>query len=195
MRRCFRPTCTSKFTFRMCWFCCCQCHCLWHCQWHFFCQCFMPMSMTLYKMSKSPIMSVMDWCILNSLFIFLSEILIRWLWCQFHWWYQYHWWCLCHYYIVCQCHTSSQCCCMIKLQCYDMSLWLDFKFVSDDVADQFWGVTINCGFQIKKIKNRKWDSSEICNLLVWNYAYMYLKMLNCYYLMTTDFSDFHNAHV
>lgn len=129
----------------------------------------------IYKMSKSPNMSVMDWCILNSLFIFLSEILIRWLWCQFHWWYQYHWWCLCHYYIVCQCHTSSQGCCMIKLQCYDMSLWLDFKFVSDDVADQFWGVTINCGFQIKKIKNRKWDSSEICNLLVWNYAYMYLK--------------------
>lgn len=149
----------------------------------------------IYKMSKSPIMSVMDWCILNSWFIFLSEILIRWLWCQFHWWYQYHCWCLCHYYIVCQCHTSSQGCCMIKLQCYDMSLWLDFKFVSDDVADQFWGVTINCGFQIKKIKNRKWDSSEICNLLVWNYAYMYLKMLNCYYLMTTDFSEFHNTHV
>lgn len=131
-------------------FCCCQCHCLWHCQWHFFCQFLMPMSMTIYKMSKSPIMSVMDWCILNSWFVFLSEILIRWLWCQFHWWYQYHWWCLCHYYIVCQCHTSSQGCCMIKLQCYDMSLWLDFKFVSDDVADQFWGVTINCGFQIKK---------------------------------------------
>lgn len=117
----------------------------------------------IYKMSKSPIMSVMIWCILNSLFIFLSEILIRWLWCQFLWWYQYHWWCLCHYYIVCQCHTSSQCYCMIKLQCHAMSLSLNFKFVSDDVADQFWGVTL---FSNKKDKEQKvrqfWNLQLTC---------------------------------